>query len=482
MFSRPLTPIPTHDDGRTYIKARCHCGLNTFRAVFQTSSLPISNDLCHCSTCRHSSGQMVVYHVKVEALLCADTDDPFHVEPGPECVGDGDLIAYQTSNDAVRYFCSVCSAHLVFRYLGKPAGGGNEERLEGYSTVAAGALEKVEGIVQPGYHIYVEDTMDGGLADHLRIVDGVSLPRYSHGEGTIELPLGWKHQALPSDRQPTKNDKLRFSCHCRSVQFSVSRPTLLSSFPHAAYPDLLHPHDTTRLAKVRNSEDSKWWLRPSGSPNPTKYLAGHCACEYCRLASGFEFQSWAYIPLANLVDTKGQSFTLFEDEDDDLAKVRAAVNKLGLTSVHIPQDDLESHDRKKLSGLKKYISSPGRYREFCQKCGATVFGWQAGRPDLICVAVALVDEEQDGARAEGWFDWCLDRVGFSEQALGTKSVSGLLAGLRAAKKEKTTPPSPSTTSITTPAIPSKRRIVSDAREKKDPIPTVTVTEDIQIEA
>ncbi|TFK26126.1 hypothetical protein FA15DRAFT_311330 [Coprinopsis marcescibilis] len=460
--SRPSTPQAT-----TYVKARCHCGLNEFRAGFPTSALPISSDLCHCSSCRHSSGQMAVYHVDVFDLLCHDSDEPFHFKKMAGCDGDGDLIAYQSSNDGVRYSCSVCSSQLFFRYLGKVVEGSDGEREGGYLRVAAGALERTEGIVKPGYHIYVQDTIDGGLADHLRSIAGVDLPRYSLDVGSEKLPPGWKDEKLSKQGSrdedgelgptPTKSDDtLHFSCHCKSVQFGITRPSSVSSFPSAAYPDLLYPHDTTRLSKVRNFEDTKWWLHPPGSAHPTKYLAGHCACVYCRLTSGFELQSWLYVPLANIVDREGKSFTLFEDNDDeDLRVIREAVDKLGITQLHIPE---ERASRKKLKGLKQYISSPGRYREFCPKCGATVFAWQAGRPDLICAAVGLVDETQDGARAEGWFTWCLDRVGFSEQAVSPATVGGLLKGMQASKIETADGVPAKSVKLATPLLPVRAGI------------------------
>lgn len=430
-----------------YVKARCHCGLNELRVGFNTSRLPISNGLCHCNSCRHSSGQMSVYHVPVDSLLCADSDEPFHVGPSTRCDGDGDLVAYQTSKSAVRYSCVVCSAQLLFHHLGSLKDGSEEDREEGeyMMCVAAGALEKVEGIVQPGYHIHVEDTRDGGLADHLIGVDGVYLKRYSRGRGTEELPLGWKHEGLLHSHHSTNvqkpdaqaRDRLRFSCHCNTIRFSVTRPTQASTIPYAAYPDLLYPHDVTHLAKLRNHSDEKWWLRPAaGSPKltlPTKYLAGHCACDNCRLTSGFEIQSWAYVPLANIVDENGRPFALVEDGRGDLDEVRAAVDKLALSdNIHLPpREEGSDGPSRRPAGLKQYITSPGRYREFCSKCGATAFAWQAGRPDLVCVAVALVDESQAGARAEGWFEWCLTRVGYAEEAVGTHTVEGLTAGLHA---------------------------------------------------
>ena len=411
----PVPPI--QEEHITYVKATCHCGLNALRAGFPTESLPISSDLCHCSSCRHSSGQMAVYHVSVVSLLCAEIDEPFHAHGLHE---DGDLVAYQTSETAINYFCRVCSSHLLFQSLRKPEG-------EGW-CVAAGALEKTEGIVQVGYHAWVEDTLDGGLAEHLRTLDGVELPRYSRAPKADTLPLGWKHPSILVNQ----DDELHFSCHCQAVQFKITRPNTQSDLPQAPFPDILYPHDITRLAKVRNPRDIKWWLRPADTLLPNKYLAGHCACHDCRLTSGFELSSWAYVPLANIVDNNGEPMVL-RSLPDPATEYQQVMDRLAIPTS--PRRTPSPAPSPRTKGLSQYIVSPGRYREFCATCGAAVFSWRLSQPDLVCVAIGLVDERQCGARAEPWFDWCLKRVGYMEQAV-SNTAEALAAGLREVQNEQ----------------------------------------------
>ncbi|TEB23356.1 hypothetical protein FA13DRAFT_1418703 [Coprinellus micaceus] len=438
MTSRSPTPGPI-----TYVKVACHCGLNELRAGFATDQLPISNDLCHCNTCRHSSGQLAVYHVSVSTLVCVDSDEPFHVDGhGGECPspdGDGDLVAYRTSENAIRYFCSMCSAHLIFRYLGTPREEGEGGEREGaFWCVAAGALERTEGIVKVGYHIWVEDTLDGGLADHFRTLEGEDLPRYRRGPKSDEIALRWRSETLNQTPNSTNDDTLHISCHCQSNQYKITRPNFESYLPYSAYPDLLHPHDIAHLSKVRNSADVKWWLRPLGSSHPTKYFAGHCTCEYCRKTSGFEIQSWAYVPRSNILDQEGNSVVLQPPEKDEVAEMREELARIGVEGSGEGEKKVEAEpEDPRPKGLKQYISSPGRYREFCRTCGATVFAWQIGRPDLLCIAVGLVDESQAGARAESWFEWCYTRVGYAEQAISPKMVEALTSSLAAAGAEAT---------------------------------------------
>ena len=349
----------------------------------------------------------------------------------------GDLTAYKSSPDVTRYFCRSCAAHLFWVHHGAATTvtGEGEHTTADKWAVAVGALTETEDIVKVGFHIWVGDTLDGGLADHLTKIDGVELPRYKEGEGSEQVPIRRKDlgEAVTKAKAPNghslhgqggaaSNEQLGGYCHCGTISYAITRPNEQSFLPTAAYPDLIYPHDATRLSKVNNPNDEKWWLCPrtpahNGSSSDssassssassdivdeskTKYLAGHCMCTYCRLTSGFEVQSWAFVPLANIVAPAGSDVPLY-----------LALNEA------------------RPKGLKQYISSPGRYREFCGTCGATVCWWQAGVPGLVNVSVGLLDEKVGGARAEQWLEWHKDRVSFEGEALSPKLAEGLHDGL-----------------------------------------------------
>jgi len=418
----------------TYINASCACELNAFRVAFDTASLPIVNDLCHCNTCRHSSGQMAVSHVTIRGvpytrlhesgsrtasrsgyssddgernrigfrnipngqlfiqrgLLVPPTIAITEPEPSPYALDD--LKTYNTSPDVTRYFCASCSAHLFWIH--------HKDSGDSWA-VSVGALHKTEGVVKIGYHIWVGDTLDGGLADHLRAIDGKEIPRYKGDMGSDQLPEGWRAPSIAGAQDDAKeDDQLRGFCLCRTIEFAITRPSESSTLLSSSYPDLLCAYDVSHLSKIANTRDEKWWLRPTGSSTPTKYLAGYCMCATCRLSSGFEIQSWAFIPLINIVKPGTTTPLCLEIEEER------------------PQ------------GLKQYISSPGRYRESCGTCGATIFMWQAGVPDLVWVSVGLLDEKVSGARAENWLEWHKARVGFREKALSRAVAKGLELGLK----------------------------------------------------
>ncbi|KAF9480592.1 hypothetical protein BDN70DRAFT_832540 [Pholiota conissans] len=370
----------------TYVNASCQCELNAFRVAFDTASLPISNEICHCSTCRHSSGQMALAHVTIKGVpLVRANGLSVHSSRSPNTT------TYKTSPDATRYFCTSCSAQLFWVHH---VNGGD------IWNVAVGVLERTEGVVRRTHHIWVGDTLDGGAADHLQVVAGLRLPRYKEGEGSEVLPVGWRADRLAcAAENPTTKEQLKAFCHCGNVSFIITRPSEASFAPSAAYPDLLFPYNVSHMSKIINANDEKWWLRPKSSPHPTKYLAGHwhCVCSRCRLGGGFEIQSWTYVSRANVIEVGSEE----------------------------PIELVHEADRPK--GLRQYSSSPGKYREFCSTCGATAFWWHANRPDLIAVAIGLLDQGKDGVRAEEWLKWHKERLSFIENA---KMSSGAVQGLK----------------------------------------------------
>ncbi|PPQ87333.1 hypothetical protein CVT25_002084 [Psilocybe cyanescens] len=434
----------------TYVNASCHCGLNAFRVAFETTSLPVVDDLCHCTTCRHVSGQMGVHQTTIvgpplardtrrsgsrshsasrstsrsrqgsdEGLLHHHpngnanangngdtakntkatllTPPTIEITDAPEVPYDlSELTKYETySPDVTRYFCSSCSA-LLFWVPHRPS-------EEDHWTVSTGALERTDGVVKLGYHIWIGDTLDGGLADHLRTVDGVQLTWFKGEPGSEELPVGWNavEKRVTSNTIDAKEELLHAHCHCGMIKFAITRPTEASLLPSAPYPDLLYPHNTSHLSKISNLHDEKWWLRPANLSTPTKYLAGHCMCNTCRLTSGFEIQSWAFVPLVNIV-------TPDTGEPLRLAK-----------------------EGSRPAGLKQYITSTGKYRESCRTCGATVFSWQIDNADLVSVSVALLDDKKSGVRAENWLEWQRNRVSFKEKAVSQSIAKGLEETMRA---------------------------------------------------
>ncbi|CAA7263868.1 unnamed protein product [Cyclocybe aegerita] len=388
--------------GLTYVNGSCHCGLNVFRVGFLTSLLPLSIDLCHCSICRHTSGQLAFAHAPISGSPLARPSTPAEGDPNVPPFDLVGMTGYQSSPNVTRYFCKACSAHL-FRAL-------NDNEVDGGKkwAVAAGALETTNGILNVSRHTWVSDTLDGGIADHLRRIEGVgALPRYKEGPGSPGVPLGWDVVEAKQGDIPL----LKAFCHCRALRFAISRPTdksVLSEIGASSYPDLMYAYVSTDPSKIQNPHGDPWWLAPHDSPTKTKYLAGHCTCTTCRLTSGSEVQSWTFVPLINILVP---SPTAPSEADE-----------------WVPLCLLKDEERPK--GLTQYNSSPGRFRESCSTCGATAFWWRKGVPDLIDFSVGFLDERIAGTRAEAWLDWWTGRVSFEEEALSHDIASGLEEGLK----------------------------------------------------
>lgn len=355
--------------------------------------------MCHCDTCRHGSG-----------VLCTSYY-PLPLAAAPPSLRG--LKAHSSTAAITRYFCGTCGCH-VFRARHKPRMG-EEAALEW--EVATGTItdETTDGPAGdecsgPRYsrHMNVADTRDGGLSVWLPELDGVVL-EVVDAAAAHSLPAV---QAADGD-----GGVLPGRCLCGNVRFHITRPDEdASRQPHSPFPDLMIPYCDGGPA-IPNPGDVKWWLRPpleanAEQPEATgggRYLAGTCACRSCRLSSGFEIQTWAFVPRANIV------FHVPFPADNEPGRVLL----LPLNFDILPPGILTPH-----------ASSEGVQREFCGVCGATVFWHDAERPELIDVSVGLLSASSssssgDGARAESWLDWWRRRVSFSEDAeLGRAGLAG----------------------------------------------------------
>ncbi|KAF8962639.1 Mss4-like protein [Flammula alnicola] len=355
----------------SYVKASCHCGLNAFQIPFLTSKLPQATNMCHCNTCRHITGELNVNVAIVEGT-------PLSADSGPEAHNPADLshlTKYNASKELTRYFCSNCSAYMLEAKDDKP---------EPTWFVSTGTLGRTEGVVKVGHHIFVADTLDGGLADHFRVLEGVEIPRHTGTEDGPTLPVEWKAEKLLRNDEQHKEagedaERLEAYCHCKKISVYLTR------------------------AKQEEAKDPrKWWLVPGNDSDPTsrvRFMSGHCFCTSCRLTSGTTVQSWIILPRANVIDVR--------------------------TSLPVAFYDSKNPDErsKRPHGLKQYQSSPGTFREFCDTCGASAF--------VIDLGAGLQDQEKGGARAEGWCFW-YDKVIHPQDAVDRPGMEAVQAGVTAA--------------------------------------------------
>jgi hypothetical protein len=359
----------------------CLCGQARQEITLAAEAFPIEACLCHCDTCRSTSGMLCTAYLGLAS-------------PPPSLAN---LTNYSSSKAISRSFCRTCGAHLF----------AHEESIGQY-RVCSGTIEHSEDVIRITHHEWVADTGDGGLAPFLTRIQQRGLAAYAqdseqqivnfvHGNGGEDSksagPGDWFIKA-PRLQAPFRQhrENLHARCHCGGVEYYVTPPSELSVKLSSPWPDLLVPYHS---GSPENNQGVKWWMRAEG----TQFLAGLCACRSCRLASGFPIQSWAFIPKAN-------------------------VTKKDSTPVDFS-----------LGSLQQYQSSPGIFREFCSICGATVFWHCEERPDLIDMSVGLLRSES-GARAEDWLEWETGRVSFKEDALDQELVTALELGLKTMKGER----------------------------------------------
>ncbi len=411
----------------------------------------MSIPLCHCSTCRHSTGLLCTSYMPIAAPVPSALGKTTAYPARPSCPSP----ARASDSDVRRYFCSTCGCH-VFR--SKPvrdvgtaesqdSRGDREAHDERAWEVATGVLSNVADYVRIERHANIQDTRDGGLSiwiteqNHHPFSSAPPGPAPPHTEAE-RRPLA----AGPSPpTTPTASDKtsdsdqdniLHAHCACGRVAFHLTRPhPALSVLPHSPFPDLMIPYHT-RDPRIPNTAsggdgdgdgDAKWWLRAPtlALPAGSKYLAGTCACRSCRLTSGFEVQTWAFVPRANIVlhdvpaltagGAAGAGAGAGAGDPEAMPWGRGTEGHETRGCWALDFDALRERERAGSALLRAYESSEGVVREFCPGCGASVFWHDRWRPELVDVSVGLLDAGE-GARAEGWLEWWVGRVSFQEEA------------------------------------------------------------------
>lgn len=330
----------------------CLCGNIQLPIQLDTSIDQTKLQLCHCRECRRNVGQLYSsYHV---------------LQHEPTFNG---LREYQQSAHISRFFCEICGAHAFAH-----------SKTNGEFLVASGLLTtKIP--VQKIEHWQISDTGDGGLGVYLDGTQSTSTGCRLDVSRDPEISKESKTPGINDD----KKQNLHAQCICGGIDFYITKPDASSSQATSPWADLLVPYFTGSGA---NPEDVKWWLRDGG----TKYLAGTCACNTCRLSCGFPIQTWAFVPKSNILNEDGSPL------------------EFGRGS------------------MRRHNSSPGVYREFCGSCGATAFWHCDERPLLIDVSVGLL--QANGARAEDWLDWAPNRVSFAEMAVQYDLIQRLEDGVK----------------------------------------------------
>jgi hypothetical protein len=330
--------------------AECLCKSHSFSAKVPISELPLLASACHCNSCRHATG----------ALYSIDLPWP---EPRQN-VDTAKLKSYMFSANISILFCGTCSTPLFFESTREPLVSESVREQYGFG-VFTGALKNHDvDLVKIADHIFVGDTIDGGATMWLRKpnADRSQALRFKERSNSEQYPYDWPPiSTLMGYEKITKNKSIPIRCHCKGVDL------------------LLHRANYDGKTK----EELPWFI----DPKTHMPIANFDVCDSCRLQSGIDIFHWTFSELTNisLSPTSQEGGKVFPK---NTAELKAAVDA-GDTTI---------------GTLAYYKSSSDVQRYFCKVCSATVFYAVDDRPEIVDVAVGLLDAP-DGARAESFLSW-----------------------------------------------------------------------------
>ncbi|KAI1423149.1 Mss4-like protein [Xylaria sp. FL1777] len=364
------------EEGETFeLVAQCLCQAQRFTAKIPCSALPLTAIYCHCTSCRRVTGALHSTYV-----------------PWP---GDGEAIraAASSSSPLRRYVfagpltllsCGVCGSTMFVETAGSSSDGSGASPPQ--YGVTTGVLANhtpppsagipglgIPGLLRIAHHVFVGDTLDGGATPWLcdANADG-SRPRLWRGRrGSEEELSSTTHRwpLPPSDASPADETPVR--CHCGGVDLVLRQP--IADF----------------AAKERS--ELPWFVDPVSN----KSLGGFDACDSCRLSSGVDVFHWTFVLLRHLAFPGPKSGG---DVQRPTGFPASSVELKDAVAAAPPDRD------PRWGTLTFYESSPDVQRYFCSRCSACVFYAADDRPELVDLAIGLLDSK-NGSRAEELVSW-----------------------------------------------------------------------------
>lgn len=236
--------------------------------------------------------------------------------------------------------------------------------------------EGPENLVRLTSHIFVSDTLDGGVMPILQKPNGdgeVVKLWAQRAEKSEELTQDWPGKTLPAAGWKSDTVEIPIRCHCKGVNLVYRQAAAFEA--NASKP----PEELSRYV----------------DPISRKPVAGLDVCNSCRTSAGIDFINWAFTPLRHI------GFPVQGSNSDDFPGFPANLEDLYNTTV---KDKHQSDLR--LGTLSVYESSDGIKRYFCSRCSACIIYAADKRPDVVNIAMGVLDSPE-GARAEGAFMWLL---------------------------------------------------------------------------
>lgn len=254
--------------------------------------------------------------------------------------------------------------------------------------ISTGILDKTGDLLER-VQIWIDDTGDGGLSFFVTENNGKEVkswlrssdenqPDPERYKGPVEEQqiAEYKKRAKETAlKTMQEGDKLRAKCHCGGVEFYLTRPD---------------ENDPAPDPKRPQNNGGRWWVNEGG----LKYVADACPCWSCRVCSGYELNTWVYVPTVNIFWKDGKQIEYNEGT------------------------------------LKSYWSTEGAVvRDFCGTCGAKVFYRAPERRKATGVVDVAAGLFEGDSRCEGWLKWVPD-PSYQDDALDLGLCGSLNEGMK----------------------------------------------------
>jgi hypothetical protein len=345
----------------------CLCGVISVPAtILAEPNLPLSTGICHCNSCRYTTGSL------------GAAFPPLNSSPPQDTLSK--LTAYHSSDDVVRYFCSRCGCHCFCCVLS------DKQWFCLGGIIEAGPSAKLnrswpKDMIKISSHRHVLDTLDGGITPILLNLNDRSIPTWSGAPqddpqadafdlshaSILELP----RKSISTVQKPKDDSYLEANCHCGGVSLLIKR---------------------ANYAVDPSSQDPARYFSSDGK----KYLTYFCTCRSCRLSTGVSMLAWSLVPPENIFNAKAPTTS------GDYQPIAFGYPVTESTNPGL--------------SLEHYWSSPDVCRSFCGSCGATVSYWCGQRPTELDLTVGILRGEE-GSMARQWLEWKWGRCSFTEESI-----------------------------------------------------------------
>ncbi|PSN69382.1 hypothetical protein BS50DRAFT_572530 [Corynespora cassiicola Philippines] len=275
------------------ITSHCLCKAHIFKADVPRSSLPLIASVCHCTSCRHSTG----------ALYTSEAPWPMPASK----VDTSTLKSFAFSDTSNILFCGTCSTPIFWSFPTDP---------DADLIVLTGTLQNDAcDLVKIERQIFVGDTLDGGASPWLRApnADGEQVKRYEGYGG--ELGWEWPPASALTGYEARGQASVPVHCKCRGVDFVM--------------------HAGSYAGKGR--EEVPWYVDPVTHKN----VANFDACDSCRLWSGIDLFHWTFTSMEHLTFKDGKPFP--KDKSGLKALVDARDPSVGTLRYYASSPDVQRY-------------------------------------------------------------------------------------------------------------------------------------------